>query len=201
MCIRDSISAILDDTGTAGVVIAAAQTVATVTNVSTVDAIAANAITAAAIAVGAIEADAFAAGAINSAAVGLLDNTNFTHVDASERVDVGDWLGTPVTSGTGGPDINVNAIGDSTAAAVNLAGSALGIVKGTMSGTPSTTVILASDLPSAVNDTYIGRVIVITSGAATGEATDITAYVGSTRQMTVTALASTPTTGNTFVIV
>ncbi len=35
-------------------------------------------------------------------------------------VNVATWLGTAVTSGTGGPDVNVNAISDDTTAAVNL---------------------------------------------------------------------------------
>jgi len=60
-----------------------------------------------------------AAGIIDNTSVGTLDNTNFAFVDSSERVDVGQWLGTAATSGTGGPDVNVNAIGDSTTAATN----------------------------------------------------------------------------------
>lgn len=39
--------------------------------------------------------------------------------DSNQRVDVGEWLGTAVTSGTGGPDVNVNAISDDTTAATN----------------------------------------------------------------------------------
>lgn len=39
--------------------------------------------------------------------------------DGNQRVDVGEWLGTAVTSGTGGPDVNVNAISDDTTAAQN----------------------------------------------------------------------------------
>jgi len=62
---------------------------------------------------------ALAAGIINNTSVGTLDNTNFAFVDSNERIDVGQWLGTAATSGTGGPDVNVNAIGDSTTAATN----------------------------------------------------------------------------------
>lgn len=43
-----------------------------------------------------------------------------TAFDSSGRVDVGTWLGNAVTFGTGGPDVNVNAISDDTAAATNL---------------------------------------------------------------------------------
>ena len=41
-------------------------------------------------------------------------------IDANNRVDVGSWLGSAVTSGTGGPDVNVNAVSDDTTAASNL---------------------------------------------------------------------------------
>ena len=43
-----------------------------------------------------------------------------TAFDANGRVDVGEWLGNAVTFGTGGPDVNVNAISDDTTAAANL---------------------------------------------------------------------------------
>lgn len=97
--------------------------------------------------------------------------------------------------------VNVSSISGSATAADNLEASALGIVKGTMSGTPTTTSIPASNLPSGTNDTYNGRVMVVTSGDAAGEATEITDYVGATKTLTVTALASTPAADDTFVIV
>ena len=40
--------------------------------------------------------------------------------DAAGRVNVGQWLGNAVTFGTGGPDVNINAISDDTTAAANL---------------------------------------------------------------------------------
>lgn len=43
-----------------------------------------------------------------------------TGFDSSGRVDVGTWLGNAVTHGTGGPDVNINAISDDTGAATNL---------------------------------------------------------------------------------
>ena len=43
-----------------------------------------------------------------------------TGFNASGRVDVGEWLGNAVTHGTGGPDVNVNAISDDTTAAALL---------------------------------------------------------------------------------
>jgi hypothetical protein len=43
-----------------------------------------------------------------------------TGFDSSGRVDVGEWLGNAVTFGTGGPDVNINAISDDTTAPANL---------------------------------------------------------------------------------
>ena len=49
-----------------------------------------------------------------------LYQTGPTGFDINGRVDVGEWAGNAVTFGTGGPDVNVNAISDDTAAATNL---------------------------------------------------------------------------------
>jgi hypothetical protein len=97
--------------------------------------------------------------------------------------------------------VDVLSISGSTAAADNLEASALGVIKGIMTGTPSTTVIAATALVATADDTFIGRVLVVTSGNAAGEATNITDYTGTGRVLTVTALASTPGVGDTFVIV
>lgn len=64
-----NVDAILADTGTDGVKIASAQTVATVTNLTNLPSIPANWITAAGIATGAIDADAIADGAIDAGAI------------------------------------------------------------------------------------------------------------------------------------
>ena len=82
----------------------------------------------------------------------------------------------------------------------NLAVSAGQIIQGTASGTPTTTTMQASDLPSTVDNHYNGRIIIFTSGTLAGQATDITDYVGSTKTLTFTALTSAPTT-ETFIIV
>lgn len=141
-----------------------------------------------------------AAGVIDNTSVGTLDNTNFAFVDANERVDVGAWLGTAATSGTGGPDVNVNAIGDSTLAATQLALSAAEIESGICEGTPSVTNI-TTDLAETQDDIYIGRTIIMTSGNARGEMTDITDYVGSTGELIVTALANAPAVSDTFILI
>jgi len=141
-----------------------------------------------------------AAGAVDNTSVGTLDNTNFAFVDGNERVDVGQWLGTAATSGTGGPDVNVNAISDSTAAAINLEASALTIVPAVCEGTPSTTVI-QTDLAEATDDHYIGRIAIFIDGAGAYQATDITDYTGATGTITVTALTTAPSASDNLVIV
>ena len=97
-------------------------------------------------------------------------------------------------------DSDVEAINNSTTAAVQLALSAAQIESGAAEGTPSTTVI-QTDLAESQDDVYIGRVVIFTSGTARGEATDITDYVGSTGTITVTALASAPAAADTFILI
>jgi len=95
---------------------------------------------------------------------------------------------------------DVTKINGSATAAVNLGASALGIQTGAFEGTPSTTV-MQTDLAEATDDHFIGRVLVITSGAGAQEATDITDYVGATGTLTVTAVTTAPAAADTFVIV
>lgn len=84
----------------------------------------------------------------------------------------------------------------------NLEASAGTIVTGTVSTTSSgTTSLVASALPSSVDDHYNGRVLIFTSGTLSAQATNITDYVGSTKTLTFTALSSAPQSGNTFIIV
>ena len=71
-------------------------------------------------------------------------------------------------------------------------------------GSSGTEVVFKSvegTTPSAVNDFYNGRVIVLTSGALAGQATSITDYVGATVTATVPALTGTPAEDVTAVIV
>ncbi len=90
-------------------------------------------------------------------------------------------------------------ISGSGTAADNLEASTLGIHATTVAtGASATEFTLTAG--SSVNDHYIGRIVVFTSGALANQATDITDYVGATRTVTVTALTSTPS-GNSLVIV
>lgn len=94
---------------------------------------------------------------------------------------------------------NVDQIGGNAAAAGNLRQSALGIVQGTVTSGTSTTVFADTSL-SALDDFYIGRIVVFLTGTLAGQATDIADYTGSTGTITVTALTGTPSIGDTYVI-
>lgn len=96
-------------------------------------------------------------------------------------------------------DGNTLALNGNATSAQQLALSAATIENGAAEGTPSTTII-QTDLAETQNDIYIGRVIIWTSGAAQGEATNITDYVGGSGTLTVTALANAPSAGDTFVL-
>lgn len=77
----------------------------------------------------------------------------------------------------------------------------LGVITGAAAtGTLSTTQA-TSDLAGYANDQLIGRVIVWTSGAAEGEATDITDYASASGLLTFTALTTAPGNGDTFKII
>jgi hypothetical protein len=76
-----------------------------------------------------------------------------------------------------------------------------GIIFGTAAtGTLSTTQA-TSDLSGYANDQLIGRVIIFLSGAAEGEASDITEYASASGLLTFTALTTSPGNGDTFKIV
>jgi len=80
------------------------------------------------------------------------------------------------------------------------------IVKGTVSNavtTPSTTEFAADDITEATGSHYNGRTIIFTTGALTGQATDITAYslVSSEGKFTVTALTEAPANNDQFIII
>ena len=97
-------------------------------------------------------------------------------------------------------DCNVGAISASTTAADRLEASALGITTGSCEATPSTTSI-QTDLAETTDSFYNNRVIVFTSGAASGQARVINSYTGSTGTIGVTALEVAPSASDTFVIV
>lgn len=102
----------------------------------------------------------------------------------------------------------VTEIQSGLATAANLAtvdtvvdGIAAGIITGAAAtGTLSTTQA-TTNLTGYADDQLIGRVIIWTSGAADGEATDITDYAATGGLLTFTALTTAPGNGDTFKIV
>lgn len=93
-------------------------------------------------------------------------------------------------------------------AATRLALSAGQMIPGTVDTvtnghTPTGTEFQADDITEATSDHYNGRIVVFTSGALVGQATDITDYVavGGIGQFTVTALTEAPSNDDTFIII
>lgn len=87
------------------------------------------------------------------------------------------------------------------AAATKLASTMAGTITGAAAtGTLSTTQA-TTDLTGFADDQLIGRALVVTSGAAAGEATAITDYASSGGTLTFDALTTAMADGDTFVIV
>lgn len=104
--------------------------------------------------------------------------------------------------------INVITAALGATAAARLALSAAQMIPGTVDTatnghTPTTTEFQADDVTEATADHYNGRIVIFTSGALAGQATDITDYaaVGGIGQFTVTALTEAPANDDTFIIV
>jgi len=131
--------------------------------------------------------------------------TNFASlgITASGRVDVGNWLGTAVTTSatSAKPEVDAASLADSATAAAKLAASAGTIVTGAATATTLTVTTMSTDLTETHDNQYNGRIIIWTNGVLTGQATDITAYTGATKVLTFTGVTTPPSSGDTFVIV
>lgn len=116
-------------------------------------------------------------------------------------------VGGAVASVTNTVTANVSAVSASQNAADRLARAAGTEVLVTIgSGSTTTSIVASSFSPaSAVNDQWNGRILIFaadtTTTALRGQATDITDYVHGTLTMTVTALTTAPSSGDTAVIV
>ncbi len=122
--------------------------------------------------------------------------------DGSGRVDVGSWLGQAVTlSGNNNPNVNIEEISDNTSVPAVLEAALGAPLAVTFTGTPSTTAMAVSTSGASSNDDwYNGRLLFIATGSAAGQLTDITDYTGSSKQFTVTEVATAPSSGDTAVI-
>lgn len=105
----------------------------------------------------------------------------------------------PAALVSGKMDSDMTSIAGVAASATKLERGAKALVTGAAVGTPTTTVI-DTDLTEATNDHYVGRIITFTTGNVAGQSTDITAYNGTTKELTVTALTDAPSAGHEFVI-
>ena len=109
--------------------------------------------------------------------------------------------GTGYAGGTTKLGVDVVSISGDTTAADNLEESATGIVTGAAAAGTLSTTQMTTNLTEATDDHYNGRIIIWTSGALAGQATDITDYTGSTKLLTYTAVTEAPSAADTFVIV
>ena len=99
-----------------------------------------------------------------------------------------------------------DALGATAAARLALSGGQIipfTVDTATNSHTPTTTEFQADDITEATADHYNGRIVIFTSGALAGQATDITDYeaVGGIGQFTITALTEAPANNDTGIIV
>lgn len=121
-------------------------------------------------------------------------------VNGSVPASVQDWGGVaPNSLISGRVDSDMGAIATSGAAAIQLALGANTIENGVFEGTPTTT-LLPTDLTETDPDIYVGRIVLITGGAARGEATDITDYAAN-GDLTVIQLANAPASSDPFIII
>lgn len=143
-----------------------------------------------------IGASQFAAGAVDSSAVAT---SAVTEIAGGILSNPSNLLATDASGG-----VNATSINGSATAATRLQRAVIGNVTGTASGTPTTTSIPASLDPAAsVQDQFKGRILTFdnatTTTALRGQATAITGNTaGGT--LTVTALTTAPSAGDTFTI-
>tara|TARA_R110002096_G_scaffold19666_1_gene65587 strand:- start:538 stop:1182 length:645 start_codon:yes stop_codon:yes gene_type:complete len=96
---------------------------------------------------------------------------------------------------------DVTAISGDSTAADNLEASLETLLLGTATGSLTTTTMADSALTETTNSHYNGRVIIWRTGVLAKQATDITAYNGTTKTLTFTATTEAPGAGDAYVIV
>lgn len=74
-------------------------------------------------------------------------------------------------------------------------------VPGTVASGSNTSTVVTTDLPSAATGRYIGKTLVVLSGSRAGEGGKlVTAYNGTTKELTVETMTGALTVGDTFVL-
>jgi len=107
----------------------------------------------------------------------------------------------PITTASGVVDSDLKLIDGSAAILANFKASASAIVTGTaITGVLSTTQ-MTTDLTEDTDDHFKNRVIIWTGGVLANQGADITAYDGTTKQLTYTATTEAPANTDPFVIV
>lgn len=149
------------------------------------------------IAAGGIATTSFAAGAIDAAAIAA-NAIGASELAADAVAEIADGVWDEATAG----HTTAASYGDKLGAHLP---AILKVVVGV--GSTTTAIVLNATTgidgaaPSAINDYYNGRVLVLTSGALAGQATSIADYVGATVTLTVVALTGAPAAAVTGVIV
>lgn len=131
-------------------------------------------------------------GALTTLGIGI------SNIEADTQ-DIQSRIPAALTAG-GNIKTDVLAMSGSTTAATNLRQGALGVVNVTC-GAGSTTTVIKTTLTETTDDHYIGRVLVFLTGDLAGQATTVTDYDGTTKQLTVDALTEAPADTDTAVMV
>ena len=82
----------------------------------------------------------------------------------------------------------------------NIAGSASTIVDAACTATTLGNTAFSTNLTQTTDDHYKGRIVTFTSGNLKDQSTDITAYNGTTKVLTVSAMTEAPADTDTFTI-
>lgn len=152
-------------------------------------------------------------------AVPLTEQTNSGYYRAAFPVAIGDELtteciysqvgGSPnISDAQPGPagigqaqGVDIAAVVHDETAASNMQVNLDQLQQGSaIAGTLSTTQ-MSTNLVSSVNNLYVGRLLILTSGALRQEVTTISAYNGTTKTLSFTALTGTPSPGDGFLII
>jgi hypothetical protein len=107
--------------------------------------------------------------------------------------------GVLVTGGNEWP-ANLTKVGGDSTAATNLYRAFSSVVVATAVTGTLTTTGFTTNLSSAVNDFYNGRLLTFVTGALAGQQTSISDYTGATKLITCPALTGAPANGDIFVI-
>lgn len=129
-------------------------------------------------------------------------------IDGGDNLDtnVVQWVGNAVTHGTGGPDVNINAVSDSTTAAIALEAltGALVLTSATIETVTSQTVFVIPDTADATDDdAYNGAIAVFIDGTDPNQKSIrlVKDYDAGTRSVTVSEAPDfTITTSDTITI-